>query len=131
VSFPGLDELPASLSRWWIETELRGELGFSGAVISDDMHMAGAAAWGTHAERVARALAAGCDLVLLCNCPAQVPEVIASLGDYSDPVAQLRLMRLRGRAGPDLATLRQSDRWRRARDLIDALQKPPTLRLES
>jgi len=131
VSFPALDELPASLSRWWIETELRGSLGFAGAVISDDMHMAGAAAWGTHAERVARALAAGCDLVLLCNCPAEVPGVINSLGDYSDPVAQLRLMRLRGRAGPDLKTLRESERWRRARDLIEHLSAPPALKLES
>ena len=131
VSFPALDELPASLSRWWIETELRGGLGFAGAVISDDMHMAGAAAWGTHAERVARALAAGCDLVLLCNCPAEVPAVLASLGDYSDPVAQLRLMRLRGRAGPDLATLRESERWRTARELVTALSAPPSLKLES
>jgi beta-N-acetylhexosaminidase len=131
VSFPALDELPASLSSWWIETELRGELGFSGAVISDDMHMAGAAAYGTPAERVARALTAGCDLVLLCNCPELVPDVIANLGEYSDPVAQLRLMRLRGRPGPDLATLRRAPRWQRARELIEALSAPPPLRLES
>ena len=131
VSFPGLDALPASLSRWWIETELRGRLGFTGAVISDDMHMAGAAAWGTHAERVRRALAAGCDLVLLCNCPEKVLDVIASLEGHSNPVAQLRLMRLRGRAGPDLATLRRSERWQRARALIDQLSAPPRLELES
>src|SRR5690606_27372881 len=37
VSFPRLDPKPASLSRWWITSQLRGELGFSGAVISDDL----------------------------------------------------------------------------------------------
>ena len=130
VAFPRLDELPASLSHWWIETELRRELGFAGAVISDDMNMAGAAAYGTPAERVRRALEAGCDLVLLCNCPGAVPEVIEALEGYSDPAAQLRLMRLRGRAGPDLATLRASLRWRAAKAAVGGLVEPPALELE-
>jgi beta-N-acetylhexosaminidase len=130
VSFPELDELPASLSRWWIESQLRGELGFTGAVISDDMHMAGAAAYGTPAERVERSLEAGCDLVLLCNCPEAVPGVLERLANYSDPAAQLRLMRLRGRRGEGLAGLRETDRWRTARAAIDKLQAPPRLELE-
>ena len=130
VSFPRLDELPASLSQWWIETELRGQLGFTGAVISDDMNMQGAAAYGTPAECVQRALNAGCDLVLLCNCPAVVPDVLETLKSYSDPAAQLRLMRLRRRPGPDLATLRQSPRWHAAKAMLDGLTAPPSLELE-
>jgi beta-N-acetylhexosaminidase len=131
VSFPKLDELPASLSRWWIETELRGELGFAGAVTSDDMHMAGAAADGSHAERVARALAAGCDLVLLCNCPAVVPAVLERLAAYSNPAAQLRLMRLRGRRGPSLDALRATPRWQAAVAAVASLSEPPALELEA
>jgi beta-N-acetylhexosaminidase len=130
VAFPKLDELPASLSRWWIETQLRGELGFNGAVISDDMHMAGAAAFGSHAERVARALEAGCDLVLLCNCPEVVPEVLERLAGYNDPAAQLRLMRLRGRPRPSLEVLRELPRWRAAKGAIERLAMPPALELE-
>jgi beta-N-acetylhexosaminidase len=130
VSFPELDELPASLSRWWIETELRGELGFTGAVISDDMQMAGAAVYGTPAERVERALAAGCDLVLLCNCPEAVPDVVERLAAISDPAAQLRLMRLRGRKHASLDELRASARWRAAKATVDALLAPPKLELE-
>jgi len=130
VVFPRLDELPASLSRWWIETGLRGELGFTGAVISDDMHMAGAAGYGDHAERVRRALDAGCDLVLLCNCPEVIPEVIDRLDGYTDPAAQLRLMRLRGRPGPGLDVLRQTSRWQAAARMIAGLSKPPELELE-
>ncbi|MDX1562466.1 MAG: beta-N-acetylhexosaminidase, partial [Gammaproteobacteria bacterium] len=130
VSFPKLDELPASLSHWWIETQLRRELRFTGAVISDDMQMAGAAAFGTPAERVQQALDAGCDLVLLCNCPDEVPAVIEQLESYSDPAAQLRLMRLRGRSKFDLETLRASDRWQAANERIERLTEPPALELE-
>jgi beta-N-acetylhexosaminidase len=130
VAFPKLDELPASLSHWWIETKLRREFGFAGAVVSDDMSMAGAAVCDSVDERVAKSLEAGCDLVLLCNCPELVPEVIERLGGYSDPAAQLRLMRLRGRRGPDLATLRAAPRWQAARATIATLSAPPTLELE-
>jgi len=130
VAFPKLDELPASLSQWWIETELRREFGFTGAVISDDMNMAGAAAFGTPSECVRRALDAGCDMVLLCNCPEDVADVIDSLEGYSDPAAQLRLMRLRARPGPDLPTLRSSARWQHAVQLIEQLDAPPDLKLE-
>jgi len=130
VSFPLLDELPASLSRWWIQTELRGRMRFAGAVISDDMNMAGASAQGSPSERIALALAAGCDLVLLCNCPELIPEVIDSLAGYTNPAAQLRLMRLRGRLGPDLETLRQSARFIEANRSIQALLQPPELELE-
>ena len=130
VSFPLLDELPASLSRWWIQTELRGRMRFAGAVISDDMNMAGASAHGSPAQRIALALAAGCDLVLLCNCPEVIPEVIDSLAEYTDPAAQLRLMRLRGRAGPDLESLRRTERFAAASRSIAGLIEPPELRLE-
>jgi len=130
VVFPELDPRPASLSPWWIETELRGELGFSGAVISDDMSMAGAADAGTPPERVAAALAAGCDLVLLCNAPDVVPAVLEHLGDFTDPAAQLRLMRLRGGRSLDWNALHAADRWREATALVDALDARPRLELE-
>lgn len=130
VAFPLLDELPASLSRWWIKTELRGSLRFSGAVISDDMNMAGVGEYGSPTDRISRALEAGCDLVLLCNCPDVTGEVIGNLAGYSDPVAQLRLTRLHGRSIADFATLRQSTRWSQARRTIEALLEKPALELE-
>jgi beta-N-acetylhexosaminidase len=92
--------------------------------------MEGAAGQGSIVERVALALDAGCDLVLLCNCPQAVPEVIDSLEPFKDPAAQLRLMRLRGRAGPDLETLRQSPRWLKAKRSLDTLVATPPLKLE-
>lgn len=130
VSFPMLDKLPASLSRWWMRTELRGNLGFTGAIISDDMSMAGAADYGSPAERVRRALDAGCDLVLLCNCPEVFDDVIGSLREFSDPAAQLRLMRLRGKSGRSLSDLQALPRWTAARAALDSLQAKPALELE-
>jgi beta-N-acetylhexosaminidase len=94
------------------------------------MNMAGAAAFGTPPECVRRALDAGCDMVLLCNCPGNIPDVIDSLDGYSDPAAQLRLMRLRARPGPDLKTLRSTPRWQHALDAVQRLDAPPDLKLE-
>lgn len=130
VAFPALDERPASLSRWWIETELRRELGFAGAVISDDMSMAGAAGYGSPAERIRAALAAGCDLVLLCNAPEEVPAVLESLEGFTRPAAQLRLMRLRGERGRQAVALRDTPVWQQAARRVSALGDPGELRLE-
>lgn len=67
VVFECLDARPAGFSKRWIEDVLRGALGFQGAVFSDDLDMAAAAAGGDHAGRAHAALEAGCDMVLVCN----------------------------------------------------------------
>jgi beta-N-acetylhexosaminidase len=130
VSFPAVDSRPASLSSWWIGHYLRGELAFKGAVISDDLSMAGASVAGSAAARVQLALEAGCDLVLLCNAPEQVPAVLDSLQGYVNPAAQLRLTRLHGRGNLDWETLHASADWQKASALVASLRARPTLTLE-
>lgn len=130
VAFTALDPRPASFSSWWIEKQLREVLEFSGAVISDDISMAGTYGYGDPADRVRASLEAGCDLVLLCNSPDDVPPVIEALDGYVDPAAELRLMRLRGQKRTDWETLRASPRWREAKAVIDELEAPPKLELE-
>jgi beta-N-acetylhexosaminidase len=130
VSFPSVDETPASLSRWWVEEQLRGVLEFSGAVITDDVSMAGAAVAGSVEERVRRSLDAGCDLVLLCNSPDSVPRVLEAMKGYVNPSAQLRLARLHGRGGMDWDDLHASAEWRKARDAVAPLCARPALELE-
>lgn len=56
---------PASISRTVIEQVVRGEIGFSGVLIADDIGMK--ALDGTLAENAAATLAAGCDLTLHCS----------------------------------------------------------------
>lgn len=71
VVYPKVDAHPAGFSPRWLKEILRGQLGFTGAVFSDDLSMEGARhlEGGTlsYAEAAAVALEAGCDLVLLCN----------------------------------------------------------------
>jgi beta-N-acetylhexosaminidase len=130
VSFPAVDDKPASLSRWWIKEQLRGALRFTGAVITDDVSMVGAAVVGPVEERVRLALDAGCDVVLLCNSPDKVPTVLESLQGFVNPSAQLRLTRLHGRGSFDWETLHASAEWQKASAAVDALSKRPKLSLE-
>jgi len=112
VVFPAVDEKPASLSRRWIKGELRGTLGFRGAVFTDDLSMKGAAAFGSCLDRVALALEAGCDMLPVCNDREAVEAVLDGLRDEPDPLRELRLVRLHGRASPGLDELRSAQRWR-------------------
>ena len=97
VVYPAVDDQPAGYSRQWIETILRNELGFTGAVISDDISMAAAGVAGTVTGRVQGHLDAGCDLVLACF-PEVVDEAIAAVKGRIAPGAE-RLAALRGAIG--------------------------------
>jgi beta-N-acetylhexosaminidase len=71
VVYEQVDSLPAGFSKRWLQEILRGQLGFSGAVFSDDLSMEGARLLGgkvvSYTDAAVVALNAGCDLVLLCN----------------------------------------------------------------
>jgi beta-N-acetylhexosaminidase len=96
VIYDQIDALAAGYSRYWIETVLRQQLEFDGVVFSDDLSMSGAESVGGYAERARQALAAGCDILLVCNNPDGADEVLESLRNYSNPVTQMRMIRLHG-----------------------------------
>jgi beta-N-acetylhexosaminidase len=128
ILFPAVDALPASLSRRWIQGVLRGELGFAGAVFADDLSMAGAAAVGDLTARAHRALEAGCDVLPVCNTRPGLIQLLDDFNPQADAVSQLRLVRMRGRRGPDLETLLASAPWRSARQWLASANATPELK---
>ena len=68
ILIPSLDgEWPATLSSRIVDGILKQQLGYSGLVLSDDLEMrAISARYGT-AEATVKAIAAGCDAVLMCG----------------------------------------------------------------
>jgi beta-N-acetylhexosaminidase len=117
VIYRQVDEQPAGFSRRWLGL-LREQLGFQGVIFSDDLSMAAAHVAGSYADRARLALDAGCDMILVCNNPHGADEVLDALGDYQDPVAQARFVRLHGRHGQPLSRLHESAQWR---DAVQAL----------
>ncbi len=71
VVYPKVDARAAGFSSKWLNDILRGELGFTGAIFSDDLSMAGARLIDgqpvSYTGAALAALRAGCDMVLLCN----------------------------------------------------------------
>ncbi len=68
VVFAALDEtVPATLSRKVITGLLREELGYSGVVVSDDLDMKAIADNFGVGDAAVAAIAAGCDVLLLCR----------------------------------------------------------------
>jgi len=131
VQFPALDPLPASFSRRWISGVLRGQLNFQGLVIADDLKMAAASAAGGLVERAERALGAGCDVLLACNDRPGAEQLVQELQVKPDPVAQLRLVRMRGHKHAGFENLAASPAWQSAREWLHKSAVPPALEFPS
>jgi beta-N-acetylhexosaminidase len=98
VVYPTVDGKPAGFSPIWIGEILRGRLGFDGLVFSDDLEMAGAHAAGDIVARADAALAAGCDVVLVCNDFAAMDDLLARFVPPPQPALQRRWARMRAHA---------------------------------
>lgn len=111
VVYPQVDPAPAGFSSFWLRTVLRERLGFQGVIFSDDLDMAAAEEGGGYAERAGAALAAGCDMILVCNNRPAALEVVDALRDHDDPTAHLRCLRMHGRGRLERARLHLDPRW--------------------
>jgi beta-N-acetylhexosaminidase len=80
VIYTALDKTaPATLSRKIIKSVIRGDIGFRGLLITDDLSMK--ALSGTLTEKCEKALTAGCDMLLHCSgIMAEMQEVAAAAG---------------------------------------------------
>ena len=117
VIYTQCDPEPAGYSKYWLHEVLRGKLGFDGLIFSDDLSMEGASVAGGPRERARAALDAGCDMVLLCNDPGGLDELLQSLAGVA-PARADRLERMRRKGGRDL---RKSVAYREAQQALGQL----------
>lgn len=130
VIYAAVDDKPACFSSFWLKDVLRQRLGFQGVIFSDDLTMQGAHVMGDIVDRGQAALAAGCDMVLVCNHPQESVRLLDNLGAHDDPVAHVRLARLHERHNLDRETLQQDPAWQAAVAVADELRGQGTGELE-
>ena len=134
VIYPKVDARPAGFSSKWLNDILRAQLGFNGAIFSDDLSMAGARLLDgkevSFTEAAVAALRAGCDMVLLCNQSLNGGQAVDALidgmteaqvkGDWIPQEASeaRRLALLPRVAAPDWNSLMVQPEYMHALDLI-------------
>lgn len=121
VIYSQVDPNPAGFSPFWMKEVLRGRLEFQGAIFSDDLSMEGATVAGSFLQRAEAALHAGCDMVLVCNNPDAAMQVLDGIGEYDNPVAYARLVRMHGHGHFKRDELRHDPEWQQATQAVHKL----------
>lgn len=122
VIYSQCDNQPASGSAYWLKQILRQELQFEGIIFSDDLGMKGAGFMGDFVERSEKALNAGCDMLLLCNEPQGVVQVLDRLNYQPTASQQQRYQHLMKRRSLNWQELEKSTRWQNAHYRLARLQ---------
>jgi beta-N-acetylhexosaminidase len=130
VIYDKVDVRPAGYSKIWLQQILRGRLNFQGVIFSDDLSMEAAGIAGGYAERAQQALQAGCDMVLVCNHPEGVHEVVEQLKGYNNPTSQMRLIRMHGQGDMSYAGLHNRKEWKQISSMIAALDQSPWMEMD-
>lgn len=119
VLYTKIDAEPAGFSKHWLQKVLREQLHFTGVIFSDDLSMKGAAGAGSVTERAQAALAAGCDMLILCNDFEASDTLLKTLSFENTPEREARVARLAPR-GTALSweKLEKSDLYRSQKSLI-------------
>jgi len=122
VIYSQLDEKPAGFSEYWLQTVLRQQLDFQGAIFSDDLSMHGASVMGDYEQRARQALKAGGDMALVCNNRCAAEQIIDGLNGFQvNTLSVQRLINMRPSPLIIKGGLHQSTRWQTAQNIIEEL----------
>ncbi len=127
VIYSRVDPNPAGFSSFWLQQVLKDQLGFEGIIFSDDLTMEGATVAGSFESRAEVALAAGCDMVLVCNHRQGAKAVLDwMVSRQVSPCDKLRTMCGRWNheftgEGTKLAQLQNTPEWRAKMQNVNAL----------
>ncbi len=121
VIYQCMDCNTSVFSNKWI-SYLRNDIKFDGVVFTDDLSMAGAGVVGGMVQRVKAARAAGCDMLLVCNAPEAVGEVLENWKPAVDPAVGRRVEKLLPTApAPTRAALQADPAYQAALQAISRL----------
>jgi len=82
VVYPAVDaDNTAGFSPTWLQSILRGQLGFKGIIFSDDLSMEGAASGGDFYQRSIAAAQAGANALVVCNNREAAKDVVSAVSD--------------------------------------------------
>ncbi|MDH5786612.1 MAG: beta-N-acetylhexosaminidase [Chromatiales bacterium] len=121
VIYDRVDPNPAGFSPFWLKQVLRQRVGFQGVIFSDDLNMEGASVAGDYVARADAAVAAGCDMVLICNNRKAALAILDGFKPTPDPVLHARLARLHGRHPVTWEALHRDPVWRQAVEVMREL----------
>ncbi|SEH71771.1 MULTISPECIES: beta-N-acetylhexosaminidase [sulfur-oxidizing symbionts] len=113
VVYSQVDLNPAGFSSKWIKEILQEKLGFGGVIFSDDLSMQGAHFIKNIVKRVQVSLESGCDMVLICNHPELVEQVIDRDWTMSE-----KLQSMRGIKSKDVGKITYSQHLENISDLL-------------
>jgi beta-N-acetylhexosaminidase len=120
ITFPVIDASSVGFSEYWLQQILRQELGFEGVIFSDDLSMKGADVAGGYINKAELALQAGCDMILVCNCPDGAQKVLAYMQQLEVKGCE-KIATMRAKQNISWQQLEKTERYIKTRNKLQTL----------